>query len=54
MSEESQAARLYQIRNRKKRPEEAFAYNALSQSWERVMDLSRNEEPDTLFKAGSL
>jgi len=43
------AYRLYQICDRKKRAEEAFAYNALSQSWERVMDLSRREEPGTLF-----
>jgi len=38
------AYRLYQICDRKKRPDEAFAYNALSQSWERVMELSRQEE----------
>ncbi len=43
------AYRLYQICDRKKRPEEAFAYNALSQSWERVMDLSRKGEDGALF-----
>ncbi|MBA3431754.1 MAG: hypothetical protein H0U16_09780, partial [Actinobacteria bacterium] len=43
------AYRLYQICDRKKRPEEAFAYNALSQSWERVMELSRQEEEGALF-----
>jgi len=43
------AYRLYQICDRKKRPEEAFAYNALSQSWERVMELSRREEDGALF-----
>lgn len=40
---------LYQVCDRKKWPEEAFAYNALSQSWERVMDLSRHEEEGALF-----
>lgn len=43
------AYRLYQICDRKKRPEEAFAYNALSQSWERVIELSRQEEEGALF-----
>jgi len=43
------AYRLYQICDRKKRPEEAFAYNALSQSWERVMEISRREEDGALF-----
>jgi putative DNA methylase len=43
------AYRLYQICDRKKRPEEAFAYNALSQSWERVVELSRQEEEGALF-----
>lgn len=43
------AYRLYQICDRKKRPEEAFAYNALSQSWERVIELSRREEEGALF-----
>ncbi len=43
------AYRLYQICDRKKRPEEAFAYNALSQSWERVVELSRQEEEGVLF-----
>ena len=46
------AYRLYQICDRKKRAEEAFAYNALSQSWEWVLELSRKEEPDTLFQDG--
>ncbi len=35
------AYRLYRIRDRKKRLEEAFAHNALSQSRERVIELSR-------------
>ena len=43
------AYRLYQICDRRKRPEEAFAYNALSQSWERVIELSRQEEEQGLF-----
>ncbi len=43
------AYRLYQICDRKKRPEEAFAYNTLSQSWERVLELSRREEEGALF-----
>ncbi len=43
------AYRLYQICDHKKRPEEAFAYNALSQSWERVIELSRQEEEGALF-----
>ena len=43
------AYRLYQICDRKKRAEEAFAYNALSQSWERVIELSRQEEDGALF-----
>ncbi len=43
------AYRLYQICDRKKWAEEAFAYNALSQSWERVMELSRQEEEGALF-----
>ncbi len=43
------AYRLYQICDRKKWAEEAFAYNALSQSWERVMELSRQGENGSLF-----
>jgi putative DNA methylase len=43
------AYRLYQICDRKKRPEEAFAYNTLSQSWERVINLSRRDEDGSLF-----
>ena len=43
------AYRLYQICDRKKRPEEAFAYNAPSQSWERVIELSRQKEDGALF-----
>ncbi len=37
------AYRLCQIYDREKRPEEAFAYNALSPSWEQAMELSRQE-----------
>jgi len=43
------AYRLYQICDRKKRADEAFAYNALSQSWERVIQLSQQEEEGALF-----
>ncbi len=43
------AYRLYQICDRKKRPEEAFAYNALSQSWERILELSRQGVDGSLF-----
>lgn len=43
------AYRLYQICDRKKRADEAFAYNALSQSWERVVELSRRDEDGSLF-----
>ena len=38
------AYRLFQICERKKWTEEAFAYNSLSQSWERVLELARREE----------
>ncbi len=38
------AYRLYQICDRNKRAEEAFAYNALSQSWERILELARRSE----------
>ena len=43
------AYRLYQICDRKKRAEEAFAYNALSQSWERILELARRGEDGALF-----
>lgn len=43
------AYRLHQICDRKKWAEEAFAYNALSQSWERVLELARREEEGALF-----
>ncbi len=41
--------RLHQICDRKKWAEEAFAYNSLSQSWERILELARGEEEDALF-----
>ncbi len=43
------AYRLYQICDRKKRADEAFAYNALSQSWERIIQLSQQGEDGVLF-----
>jgi putative DNA methylase len=40
---------LYQVCDRRNWPEEAFAYNALSQSWERVIELSRHDLDGALF-----
>ena len=43
------AYRLHQICDRKKWAEEAFAYNSLSQSWERILELASREEESALF-----
>ncbi len=43
------AYRLHQICDRKKWAEEAFAYNSLSQSWERILELARRQEESALF-----
>lgn len=43
------AYRLHQICDRRKWAEEAFAYNSLSQSWERILELARREEDGSLF-----